>query len=149
MIHGSSIDWGGKPMSEQKELNRPDREDLADTIFPFRWFSSNNRDDALDLADQLLALIPDTTSYLSLEEHKARMAKASKDITSDLIEHFETKIEEAKKQERERIFKDIDNAGLIGEHTDSPLHKTGATLLDCPACCWYAYKALKKTEGGS
>ena len=34
------------------------RNKFADIIFPFRWFFSNNRDDALDLADQLLALIP-------------------------------------------------------------------------------------------
>lgn len=31
-----------------------DREKIADVIFPFRWFLSNNRDDALDLADQIL-----------------------------------------------------------------------------------------------
>ena len=33
----------------------------------------------------------------------------------------------------------IDKTGLI-EHTNNPLHETGATILDCPACCWYAYK---------
>lgn len=37
------------------------------------------------------------------------------------------------------VVERIDNTGLI-EHTDSPLHETGATILDCPACCWYAYK---------
>ena len=55
---------------------------------------------------------------------------------------------EARRAERERIFKDIDNAGLIGEHTKSPLHKIGATILDCPACCWYAYKASKEKIDG-
>lgn len=49
--------------------------------------------------------------------------------------------EAIRKDERERVFKDIDNAGLIGEHTGSSLHSTGAMILDCPACCWYAYKA--------
>ncbi len=52
----------------------------------------------------------------------------------------------AKEQERDRIFRDIDNAGLIGEHTDNPSHEIGATLLDCPACCWYAYKAQRSKE---
>ncbi len=37
------------------------------------------------------------------------------------------------------VVERIDNTGLI-EHTNSPLHETGATILDCPACCWYAYK---------
>lgn len=40
---------------------------------------------------------------------------------------------------RDEVVEVIDNTGLI-EHTDSPLHETGATILDCPACCWYAYK---------
>ena len=32
----------------------------------------------------------------------------------------------------------IDKTGLI-EHTDNPLHEMGATILGCPACCWYAF----------
>ena len=40
-----------------KARQYPDREKIADVIFPFRWFFSNNRDDALDLADQLLSLL--------------------------------------------------------------------------------------------
>lgn len=54
-------------------------------------------------------------------------------------------VEKARHEERERIFKDIDNLGLI-EHTGSSLHEIGATIIDCPACVWYAYKALKERK---
>ncbi len=45
-----------KVEKEHKEKVRKifeDRETMADIIYPFRWFFSNNRDDALDLADQI------------------------------------------------------------------------------------------------
>lgn len=47
------------------------------------------------------------------------------------------------KAEREKLFKAIDGMDIIKRHNKNPLHSTGATLIDCPACCWYAYKALK------
>lgn len=52
---------------------------------------------------------------------------------------FEAQAEISFKEGIKEVVERIDNTGLI-EHTDSPLHETGATILDCPACCWYAYK---------
>lgn len=46
---------------------------------------------------------------------------------------------DGRKRRMREVVERIDNTGLI-EHTDSPLHETGATIIDCPACCWYAYK---------
>lgn len=48
--------------------------------------------------------------------------------------------EDGKQAGIREVVEIIDKTGLIGEHTDSPLHETGATIIDCPACCWYAYK---------
>ena len=45
-----------------------------------------------------------------------------------------------------KVVEFVDRTGLI-EHTDSQLHEIGAMILDCPGCCWYAYKAKLK-EGG-
>lgn len=43
------------------------REKIADVIFSFRWFFSNNRDDALDLADKILKLIEQEYEPVQLE----------------------------------------------------------------------------------
>jgi len=45
---------GGEKMIDPM-IDKPLRDIIADIIFPFRWFFSNNRDDALDLADQIIA----------------------------------------------------------------------------------------------
>ena len=52
---------------------------------------------------------------------------------------FEIGIEQGKAEGIREVVERIDKAGLI-EHTDSSLHYVGATILGCPACCWYAHK---------
>ena len=66
------------------KLDRPDRDKIADIIFPFRWFFSNNRDDALDLADQILALCDVGQAK---HEERERIIKIIESHT--LIEHHE------------------------------------------------------------
>lgn len=59
-------------------------EEIADIIFPFRWFFSNNRDDALDLARQICQLIPDDFSVLrcNMEENSRLLT----DLTFELLQ---------------------------------------------------------------
>lgn len=60
-------------------------------------------------------------------------------VFNSMPENLPPLLETAHRTGVREVVELIDKTGLI-EHTDSPLHETGATILDCPACCWYTYK---------
>ena len=77
---------------------------------------------------------------------KAGQESKNTEIRELRIEVGSVAFTKGKKAGIREVVETIDNMGLI-EHNDSPLHETGATILDCPACCWYAYKTKLRELG--
>ena len=122
----------------QKRLDGPDREKIAkilkDAIVVGCEVECLNCTLCSENADQILALIPDTTGYISPEDLASAVRKIKRT--------HEVDIEEAKREERERILKEI-GTNAFAEPQHIPQSGREPVIICLTVGDWQALKGEK------